>query len=131
MRGLNNSFQYPVAKLLEKLKANRDQHIKDYEEAVGVYQKVVQEELKSMLAQATAGKEIDHRINLRKPESHVSEYDQAITMLEMTSETEIELDGNTFAKLVMDQWDWQHTFTHNTKAFNGITPGAYTTVRAY
>jgi len=130
---INNTFKYPVAKLLEALNLNREQHIKDYDTAEKVYKEVLVLELKSLLEKAEAGEEVEHVISLRTPTSHVREYDQAITMLEMTSDTEIEIDGSTFAKLVMDEWDWQGLFTRNTKAYTSIAstymvPGAYSSV---
>jgi len=131
---INNTFKYPVAKLLDALNTNREQHIKDYETAEKVYKEVLVLELKAMLEKAEKEEKVEHTVRLRIPTSHVKEYDQAITMLKMTSDTEIEIDGDTFAKLVMDEWDWQDNFTHNTKSFAVLAgsaymaPGAYTTV---
>jgi len=131
---INNTFKYPVAKLLDALNSNREQHVKDYVTAEKVYKDVLVLELQSMLDKANKGEEVEHTVRLRIPTSHVKEYDQAITMLKMTSDTEIEIDGDTFAKLVMDEWDWQDQFTRNTKSFAGLAgssymaPGCYTKV---
>lgn len=127
-----NSFQYPVAKLLEALKKNRETHLTEYKDATSNYRKLLGEELITMQGQVEQGLDIDHYVHLKKPESHVKEYDQAIAMLEMTSETQIEIDGHTFAKLVMDEWDWQQSFSSNTKMYTTMAlqaPGAYTNIR--
>ena len=132
MNALGNTFKYPVSKLLTALTANREQHIKDYDEAVINYKKILIEELEKMLGLAKEGQAVGHNIALRKPESHVKQYDQAITMLNMTSDTEIEIDGYVFAQLVMDEWDWQDSFTSNTKSFSTFSlsrPGGYSSIR--
>lgn len=133
MRGLNNTFKYPVAKLLIAVTKNRGIHISDYEDAMGNYKKLLKKELEALLEAIKKGQNIDHSINLKQPESHIEEYDQAIAMLKMTSDIKIEINGNTFAQLVMDKWDWQHSFASNTKVFMGTSlrkPGAYSQVRA-
>jgi len=132
MNGLHHTFQYPVAKLLESLQKNRETHLSEYKDALSNYKKLLVEELEKLTKDAKDGKKLDHEIPLRRPESHGREYDQAITMLQMTSETEIMIDGQTFAKLVMDDWDWQHSFTVNTKSYTTQAlsqPGAYASVR--
>jgi hypothetical protein len=116
---LHNTFKYPVAKLLEALKVNRENHLKEYTNAWANYTHLLKEELLSLTAKVVEGKEIEHTIRLRKPERHDKEYDQAIRMLELTSETEVDIDGQTFAKLVMDEWEWQQSFTANTLSYTG------------
>ncbi len=132
MRGLHNTFKYPVSELLTAVTDNREQHIKDYDEAIINYKKILVEELEKTLALAKEGEKVDHDLRLRKPESHEKEYNQAISMLKMTSDTEIEIDGNVFAQLVMDEWDWQHSFSSNTRSYSGMSlskPGAYSMVK--
>lgn len=117
MNRLHNTFKYPATELLKAVKENREKHVADYKEAFINYRKLLKTELSDLVARVEKGGEIDHNIRLRKPESHEREYDQAIRMLEMTGDREIELDGQTFAKLVMDEWEWQQSFTTNTKSY--------------
>lgn len=128
----NTTFEYPVTKILAALHANRETHQKDYQDALKSYKSILKQELAVLSKMVEEGREIEHHINLRKPESHVREYDMAIQMLEMTAESDIKLDGKTFAKLVMDEWDWQDSFTNNTKSYAGASytpPGVYTSIR--
>jgi hypothetical protein len=132
MNALHNTFKYPVSKLLKSVTSNREQHVSDYDEAVINYKKILVEQLEEMLTNAKSGSHVNPHVGLRQPENHIKEYDQAITMLKMTSDKTIEIDGDTFARLVMDDWDWQTSFANNTKVYGSAAlnkPGAYASIR--
>jgi hypothetical protein len=107
-------LKFSRMELLEQIKANRDQHNKDYEEATSKYKVLLVQEIESLLKQAKEGKPIEHHIDLVKPVQYLREYDRAIRMLEMTKTEEIELPEVVFAQLVMDEWHWKDNFTANT-----------------
>lgn len=132
MNALNEKFTYPVKDLLKTVMENRTKHINDYKDAMTNYEKILKEELGSLLKAMEDGEEISHHINLRQPVSYEKEYTHAIRMLEMTSNKSIEIDGYAFAKLVMDEWEWQNDFKANTMAYSSGSlkkPGAYSNVR--
>lgn len=99
-----------VVDLLEKLQENRAKHRGIFERAQVGYREKVIEVLDKMLADARANKRIVTAIELPEPVDRTSDYDQAILMLSMTTDEEIELDARTFQQLVMDQWDWKEFF---------------------
>jgi hypothetical protein len=101
---------------LTKVKQNREQHAATYDKAMQVYREEAIAEIEKLLADAKAG-EIRHAISMTKPEKHLAEYDQAITMLEMSVDDVIELDEVEFAQYVMDKWSWATTFERSTVSY--------------
>lgn len=51
-----------------------------------------------------------YALELPKPQSYVEFYDDAIEMLSVTEEDEIELDQEMFKKLWSDKWSWKEDF---------------------
>lgn len=96
--------------LLSKIKENRDNHRAVFEDALVVYKKRVIEEFEELLDRARKGERVAHSIGLRQPMDQTREYDQAIAMLEMSVEDEIELTNSEFKCLVLDQWGWKGQF---------------------
>ena len=96
--------------LLAKLKENRKNHRKVFEEAIVGYKEKVVGELRKHLERAKRGERVPHHIQLDTPMDQTPEYDKAITMLEMSIHDEIELTANEFECLVMDRWRWKKQF---------------------
>ena len=101
-------------KALDIIKSNRVEHEKDYKEAVKEYLKKAEEELKLKLNQIQRGIDINLNISLSKPVQYLTEYDSAIKMLEMTTESTVDMDPQTFDCLINDNWNWKHSFLSNT-----------------
>lgn len=97
--------------LLKKLKENREKHNTIFLEALDGYKKAVIEVLEDRLVDAKSGKRIPHHIDLVEPMDQTREYDQAIAMLEMSVDKQIELTQHEFAAYVMDKWGWSDQFT--------------------
>lgn len=98
------------AVLLEKLKANRDEHRKIFLEAQEGFRKAVIAELDSMLADARDGKKIRKMVTLIDPVDQTADYDRAIKMLEMSIDTNIQLSEHDFQSYVLDEWQWKSRF---------------------
>jgi hypothetical protein len=99
--------------LLERLTANRENHINTYNESKEGYRLIVQRELAEALA--TMEGDSEHTLNFwvdldSPPVCYSKDYDNAIEMLSMSVQDEVELDSNQFKKLVQDQWDWSDAF---------------------
>lgn len=52
-----------------------------------------------------------------EPDNHLRDYDAAIKMLEMSVDSELEIDNSTFQNLVMDRWDWSEDFQAVTMSY--------------
>ena len=100
--------------LLKIVIENRNQHIAQYEESVTDYKtaiiKIAKENLK-LVSSGDLEKISKFRTLPPTPVSHVSEYDRAIRMLELSVDNEINLDREVFDQLVLDEWQWKKAFT--------------------
>jgi len=105
-----------VADLLKTVKANREKHITEYNEAIAGYRTTCIAKMKENLAAAEAGDEIKTGLNVARPESHEKDYDRAISMLTWTQDTIVELGAHDFDRYVNDDWAWQQAF----KAVNSM-----------
>ena len=118
MRNPNQTFEFNVEEILGKVKTNREQHVKNYNEAISKYNQKLREKLSEMVSALDNGADIElHELHIPKPVTYAGHYDKYITILEMTTDTAISLDENTFERIVMDQWEWQHDFLSNTMGY--------------
>ena len=113
--------------LLDKVKANREIHKKNYEDAMVVYKEaavaVLEEAIASAQKQITDfnSGEIDQieglSTYLPRPIHHLDTYDRVISMLEMSVDEFLLLPEDQFSKYRMDKWDWSADFNKITGAY--------------
>lgn len=111
-----NKIRVSKARLLTKLKENRDIHIKEYEEVYDEYQVDVIAKMKKLLSAAKKVnrlKEIDTRVGLNPPRSNETDYNMAIKMLEFSIDDELEITQNEFEQYVLNEWDWTRQFANS------------------
>jgi coenzyme F420-reducing hydrogenase alpha subunit len=105
--------------LLNKVKTNREKHILEHKDAVEAYKIVLVDKLEYLLKEAKeAGDVPSHSTGLAYPKSHEKDYNQVVTMLEMSVEDVIELDQNQFSQYVMDEWSWKSGFVATSAMYN-------------
>lgn len=107
-------------KLLEVVRSNRTKHIDEYNAAVVGYKKDVIKkieeiisDLKNKIDKLKGGAliELDYiSFDLPAPKSHEIDYDQQISMLEMSVDAVIELNYQEYQNYVMDKWTWTENF---------------------
>jgi len=95
--------------LLASLKENRGQHEKEFRRLKHVYVDTVKGILTKALEELGVG-DMPVLTIPEQPRSHLREYDQAIRMVEMSTDTKITLSNREFAEFVMDEWDWKQQF---------------------
>jgi len=100
------------AKLIEVIEYNKANHLKEYKEAKEGYAEEFTRQLNEKLEMLNEG-EIPsvYFENLPKPESHVGEYETALSMLSYSVDEEIELSADAFRNYVLDDWGWKHSFS--------------------
>ena len=108
---MNNKFKYSVGQLRLIIQENRNNHKAEYDEALKAYKAQLVTLLEKKLAAAKNGEDVSHQINLAKPREYLAQYDRALRMFELTTQEEVELDSESFAQLVMDEWDWKESFS--------------------
>lgn len=96
--------------LLSHLKSNREKHIVEFQEAMAAYRVKMQETIRHLSEKAHRNEDISHSIDVVRPISYVSSYDEAISMLEWGVDKEVTLDRNEFKQYVQDEWAWKGTF---------------------
>lgn len=132
------TVQVDREELIEALQRNREQHIRDYEEAMAGYKAALltkvdnafneagqqiekmREKVRqrlSALTDADIPKQRDSftiideiRVEMKVPRSYASEYDAAIDMAIWDVRETLELTYAEFTCFVRDQWDWKSGF---------------------
>ena len=98
--------------LITALRANRDVHVSEYQEAMHGWRSRVAEELEATVQKARNGKLTTMPFfNLREPQTYQKDYDCAIAMLEMHTADDIEVTTTDFQHFVQDDWDWKDQFS--------------------
>lgn len=103
--------------LLEVLNKNKAQHEDDYKEAVEGYLRKAEEEVAKMWNRIKQGKLPKQSIKAVRPVEYLKEYDRAIAMLEMHSNTHIDLGAKAYMQFVEDEWNWKAHFVSNTLSY--------------
>lgn len=101
--------------LLDKLMVNMSAHLEQYHSALKVRREnaivIFKAELEKMEEDPNYQPKMDFSIKLPKPESHYSEYQKVVTMLNMSVDEDVELDEHSFSELVLDEWHWKSGFS--------------------
>lgn len=100
-------------KLLIKLRENRENHRRIFEDALEGWKERVLEQLETALEDAKAGRKFITHINLPQPIDHTAEYDNIISQIEWHEEDQIELDLRSFNQFILDDWGWKADFLQN------------------
>lgn len=109
------------ARLSEQLRANREKHVREYQEAVAGYRERLITVLARKLEAAKKREHVDHRIDLAVPISRVPEYDQALAMLEWEEEETLTLSPDEFRCFVLDAWPWRDEFKQIHADYIGVS----------
>lgn len=112
--------------LLTTVQQNRDEHIAAYNIAIAgywvklleVYDGLRTRIIEKKLDGDKVYKELCARHSMPKPESHKTEYDRAIEMLELHQEDLVALTAQEFDQYVKDDWGWKKDFMATASNYN-------------
>jgi len=104
-------------KLIGILKTNREKHEAEYKKAVEGYKKTLVTHAKANLDRAESGKHPNHFPHQR-PVGYLPQYDRALGMLELTTDTKVALSAWDYARFVEDDWDWKDQFVATSQAYS-------------
>lgn len=93
--------------LLEIVRKNYETHKNEVATAVQGYHIEVVEKLEDALAKAKAGEKFITNLSLVPPSDHTKDYERIIRMLELSSDTTVQLDTHQFTQYVLDEWTWR------------------------
>lgn len=104
MRHNPNSRTIKVKKsdLLDKIKVNKENHKKEYEEAVVAYRIEARKQLNQQKKSLEKG-DLNLRLNLVAPVNMEAEYDKLIQIFEWEVEDHVELSTGEFNEYVLDE----------------------------
>ena len=121
LRGKHGEIEIEIKvsreELLERLKENREKHLKAYEKAIKCWQK----ELQSVLKTINTSDCVDFPYELEAlrgdcPDEYLNEYDRAIDMFSMCVKKTITIDSESFNTFCRDEWGWK-TYTVTNKYY--------------
>lgn len=127
-RNVMNSVNVDRLNLLEILRQNLKSHVTEYEELIDLYKKTALEIANTNLKIAKENvkivedsKSVPFELKPLKsmpviPTCYDKEYNRAIRMLELSTDTVINLEQDVFNQLVLDEWGWKQSF-NTTSAF--------------
>lgn len=115
-----NTVRIEVSKLLAHLMKNREAHKIEYAEAMDGYRDAVIKALSDKLKKARKEEDVDHSIKVVRPTDYTDSYDEAIAMLEWTTEKEVEIDRQQFKQYVQDEWVWKQAFAATSALYKGV-----------
>jgi len=99
--------------LIATIKANMENHEKEYNVAFQEYIEAGEAAIKDLLAEFTTDPaNTQLHIGLSAPVSHVEEYQDAIKILEASCEDEIELEQQDMNSLLLNKWHWVGDLGH-------------------
>lgn len=121
---INFESNVKTAELLNIVKSNYTRHKKIYKEAVEGF---------LVDARKKIGKELEQlkdndgtqtvSLIINAPRNHNDTYETAIKMLELTTDEEVVLGYSDFNNLVMDKWNWQHSFLLSNSMYSNTASG--------
>lgn len=113
-----------IRDLRARLLENRETHRASYEKALAGYKIEARRELETELAKLGEGKEINRFLTATPPEDHTSDYDDVIDMLNMSTDTQIELTQQQFKQYARDDWGWKREWTTSNTSYILTAEGA-------
>jgi len=90
------------AKLIAKVKENKEAHIVAYAKAVEAYKKEALKQLAELTKRVEAG-DTSIRLNLTTPIDNVKSYDKILDIFEWEIDAEVELEQKEFNEYVQDE----------------------------
>ena len=123
------SVKVKKAEALEILRKNRKDHRKIFLEALEGYKKQAVELLEHHIQAIKAGRVARIHVQIPEPEDYTRQYDRAIKMLEMSVDDIVELEEDTFAQFVMDDWGWKRQFLQTNAPYSASAASAAQSLR--
>jgi hypothetical protein len=115
-----SSVKVAKSNLLEILELNRSSHFKDVADLENARRINIAECFEKQLKLIAEDEDYQpvQQFNFPKVQNHSDDYDTAISMLKMTTDSIITLTGVQYEQLVMDKWVWKVDIDSNKSFYN-------------
>lgn len=114
----NRTVTISKAKLIQKIKDNKEAHIKEYNEGVIAYREEANKQLEKLKTELDGGS-LTIKLQLTTPINCASEYDKVIEMFDWEVKEEIELSQDEFNEYVHDENDKARTAKFANSFYSG------------
>jgi uncharacterized protein YbjQ (UPF0145 family) len=104
-------------KLIEKIKENKANHIKEYEKAVVAYKEEALKQLNEQIKKVEEGS-LNAALNLITPINNSENYDKILQMFEWEVEDVVELEQNEFNEYVQDETEFAVQAKYSNSFYN-------------
>lgn len=101
----NRTIKVEKDKLIQQILANKEQHIKEFEEAVIGYKVEALKQLEAQTKRVEEGA-VDAELDLVTPVNNAENYDKIVEMFQWEVEKEVELSQNEFNEYVQDETEF-------------------------
>lgn len=101
----NRTITVNKAKLIAKIKENKQNHIKAYAKAVIAYKKEALSKLAELTKLAKSG-DMTLNLHLTTPMNNIENYDKIVAMFEWDVNEEVTLEQNEFNEYVQDETEF-------------------------
>lgn len=98
----SRTIEVDKLKLIEKIKENKENHIKEYEKAIKAFKIEALNQLEEMKSKVENG-ELKIQLNLTSPVNNKDNYDKIIEMFEWEVKDIVELEQSEFLEYVQDE----------------------------
>jgi len=92
-------------KLIEQIKLNKENHIKEYDKAIIAYKEEALKQLTAQISRVDEGA-LDAKLDLITPINNAENYDKIIEMFEWEVEDKVDLEQNEFNEYVQDETEF-------------------------
>lgn len=103
--------------LIVRLEENRARHREVFLEAIQGYRRHAESILTGYVKALRDGKAPEICVTLSRPEDHARDYDRVIGMLKMDAGETFELNEETYARYVEDDWAWKRQWARISSAY--------------
>jgi len=106
--------------VLEKLKANRKDHKREYFVALAAYKVKMARQLKKELKRLEKTPEDETynvSVSIPVPQHHLDEYDTMIEVLTWETDDEVDFDMQEFQNFVLDKWHWKESWNQTVSTY--------------
>jgi len=101
----NRETKVDKAKLIAKIKENKENHIVEYDKAIIAYKEEALKQLRAQIERVEEGA-LDAKLDLITPINNAESYDKIIEMFEWEVEDQVVLEQDEFNEYVQDETEF-------------------------
>lgn len=113
----NREINVKKEDLIQKIKENKENHIKEFDKAVVAYKEEAEKQLMKELARLNTDGALDIKLDLITPVNNADNYDKILQMFEWEQNEIVKLQQDEFREYVQDEFDFAITARMSNSAY--------------